>query len=418
MYKPKLIPALALFLCAVRTIAGGMSLPENTMEVSPFVSEPRFNQSILEYLWDPTVERSLKIPSDLRDVSADSLDIMGPLSVAEFVLRHAPLSPVVYPTEHYYYFEFVYNERRISGNLRFTDVSDGVLHIGYFDRFDKGFLQYASLSAEDGLSVVWDPDSHRADVSLGDIRRKFAIPIPETRVPVLGDGEVHIARILDESGFGLHLVFHEPSAQFYFLLAEDAPLPDRLVRIITDPVVEVGVRSRFIFLTDPTLGRRVLVGVNRASIAANDYYDGPFDQVPPDLSIRDRLEASYPYVKLRGGIDEHGVFKELKGQRVAISPYMEYSTLQEVRTRIELGYDSAVSSPYSFVALIHESKRDAHKRLLGKAGVEPVSIKAHDQEVSRTWPVRHWQRWSNHWPTGHQQPSSLLAPANEPLDVP
>ena len=104
------------------------------------------------------------------------------------------------------------------------------------------------------------------------------------------------------------------------------------------------------------------------NVRKNNYFDGPFDQVPPNLSIKNILEEIYPYVKDRGGIDDHGNFKALHHSRVAISPYVKYSNTSEFLT-----FASQVLRPHSqpktislaFLDLVYESKMDFHLTVRG-----------------------------------------------------
>ncbi|USN99646.1 MAG: hypothetical protein H6810_03010 [Phycisphaeraceae bacterium] len=381
------------------------------------MTEPRFNQRLLEYQWDPTPGRAARLPSDTDVIGGAPVDVDDPKSVAAFVLGLCPEDPIVYPTERYYYFEFYAGSRRVAGNLRFTDAEKGLLDVGYFDRYDPTFLQSAMLGPEDGVDLVWDKAKRLARVSFRGRRRTFHLPQPEVAGSALLPNEDLVANVLDESGFIFQLLFHEPTSQFYFVLAPRSEPPEQFVRVNDDPPVDLGVRSRFVFLTEPTLGRRVLIGVYAPSVRANDYYDGPFDQVPPDLPIRPKLEASYPYVKLRGGIDEHGNFLKVDGQRVAISPYVDYVTVGSLLRRVHDQFDGDQESPACFAPLVYESKREAHlAHTTDDTAEQPRMPAPHQTEISRTWPVDHWAQVSRTWPSDHEQTSSLHAPANKPID--
>lgn len=110
--------------------------------------------------------------------------------------------------------------------------------------------------------------------------------------------------------------------------------------------------------------RQILVGVNSNQVRGNNYFDGPFDQIPPRLQIKELLERVCPYVKYRGGIDAHGNFLKLAHTRVAISPYVKYSSTSEF-----LQYANRVLDPtladddLRFLELVKESKMEFHKRL-------------------------------------------------------
>ena len=113
-------------------------------------------------------------------------------------------------------------------------------------------------------------------------------------------------------------------------------------------------RDSFFFYSDDRL---VLVGVLSDNIARNNYYDGPFDQVPPNLNIKQELETVYPYVKLRGGIDQHGNFVSQHGVRVAISPYIVYSDTSEFVKEVSKRFEMAKRNNTSFLTeLVYEWK--------------------------------------------------------------
>lgn len=409
--------AVCLALVCAGLAGGGCDAPPTRIFPSGFVTRPRFNQRLLEYEWNPTASTASRLPSDTDFVQDASVDLDDPKSVVAFVLGQCPDDPIVYPTERYYYFEFYAGSRRVAGNLRFTDAEKGLLDVGYFDRYDPTFLQSAMLGPEDGIDLVWDEARRLAHVSFRGIFRTFHLPRPEVARSTFLPGEELVANVLDESGFTFQLLFHNPTSQFYFVLAPESELPEPLARVIDNPPVDLGVRSRFVFLTEPSLGRRVLIGVYASSVRANDYYDGPFDQVPPDLPLRPKLEASYPYVKLRGGIDEHGNFLEVDGQRVAISPYVDYLTVGSLLRRVHDQFDGGKASPACFAPLVYESKREAHlKRPTNDTNEQPREPAPHQTEISRTWPIDHWAQISRTWPSDHEQASSLHAPANKSID--
>ncbi|MCL4220920.1 MAG: hypothetical protein KJZ65_06090 [Phycisphaerales bacterium] len=402
------LAAITLLKACTPTMQGSTS--------DQFVSEPRFNQRLIEYAWNPTDGAARRLPSDLRPADTGvRLDVNDPASVVAFVLEQSPAQPIVYPTERYYYFEFSAGPRRVAGNLRFTDAEKGVLHTGYFDRYDSTFLKSADFQADGGLALDWNDATRTANVQFRGIERTFQLPRPRSTRALLLPGESDVAAVLDESGFTFHLLFHEPSAQFYFALDDGAPLPDTLIQLRTEPPVWLGVRSRFVFVTEPALRRRVLVGVYAPSVRANDYYDGPFDQVPPDLYLKDKLEAAYPYVKFRGGIDEHGNFREIDGQRVAISPYQDYTSTEQMIALIVRGFNPLLATPACFAPLVYESKRDTHRYVADPGESEDPLYPPHDRMVSRTWPVEHWAHISDTWPREHTQPLSLEAAPNEPI---
>lgn len=322
--------------------------------------------------------------------------------VLRAVLESLPSESVVYPTERYFYYEFISAPRYVSGNLRFTDVSDGVLHVGYFDRWDDGWLKRGAFGAADGLDVSTHRDARGTIVSVAfeSLRRDFRIPVRKLRCEsyAMRCSERFISYICDESGIELDLLYHEELKYFYYLLRADWAGRDRLERIPTpqgrvllfDPV------SRFVFLDVADTGRTVLIGVALDEVRRNSYFDGPFDQVPPDLDIRSVLEQAYPYVKLRGGIDQHGNFNKLPGQRVAISPYYQYPSFEMMARRVDSLFDVYAEGPERWLSIINEPKRSVHQ------GLPQPWPANHTFDVSAEWASDHGFATSRAWPADHE----------------
>lgn len=339
----------------------------------------------------------------------------NPRRVLEAVLSRAAPRALVRPTERYYYFRFTIPGRRVAGNLRFTDAEEGVLHVGYYDLDDPGRFRAASFTESDGVVVRWDETRGVVRIRCGAIRVDFTLdranlhPTPDARPR---GRERVISGILDESGYALWLMYDDESAQFFYVLRGDRPLPETLDRVRT-PAAElaIGRSSRFVFARDATANRWILVGVHAEQVRRNSFFDGPFDQVPPRLAIRAELERSYPYVTMRGGIDDHGNFRRLPGQRVAISPYRQYESLEEIVSSAE---QARARGAEPWRVLVRESKRDFHLRFADDATPthrreRSVAWPAnHRAAASRLWPEDHAQGASMHWPAGHEVGPSLL----------
>jgi len=379
----------------------------------------RWNQEFLERQW--SMHRSAVRPCSSRLDSDGHPDFDDPRSVLRFVLARAPERAVVYPTERYYYFEFPLRERLVAGNLRFVDAERGVLHLGYFDRHDQAEIRSMSLCEADGVAIRYNEDTHEVTVRYESIERVFELDtaaLDQSGELVLLPGESFVTGVRDESGFAFSLLYHEAACAFYYVLNRALPLPDELAEIRTDRAhYMIGIRSRFVFYEDAPTGRLILVGVSEREIAENTYFDGPFDQVPPHLEIREKLEAAYPYVRLRGGIDEHGNFRALKDQRVAISPYQAYDTLRHLLTMLDGAVRPEEEGAARWLGLVFESKRDFHRRFVGPVDQvgEPVRTDGgvvHEVERSRVWPANHWVGPSLRWGADHDSRTSVSWPPN------
>lgn len=269
-------------------------------------------------------------------------DIDQPDEVLKFVLSWAPRDAIVYPTEIFYYFRFVDRQgREVWGNLRIAEVGEGRIGISYFHPGSERF-SHMIFDADDGLTVT--PTGGRAySVSFAGERVRFHIPPVATTPPpslALDADERYVGRVVDESGVRFHLVFSERTSSFYMLLDDSAGTPDRLER--TDDGLMLGGRTGFAYYDEPGLDRRLLVGVRLNNIAENNYFDGPGDQVPFELTLRDLLHRAYPHTMLDPGIDEHGVLLGTsEWQRIAVTPFQRYRNLDEVHERIAEGLTHA-----------------------------------------------------------------------------
>jgi hypothetical protein len=328
---------------------------ENCAEID---SPVFFNENWLKKTW--TTGPTPQCPP-LQTVVPDMSDRFD---VLRFVLENCPDNNVVYPSEGYFYFKFYSGKRLISGNIRFCDACDGVVHFGYFDEYDRTFTSHGLI--ENGINGEVQVDRNRVRIGFAGLSREFTIDdswkSPEGLS--LNDDENLVSGILDESGYYFHLVYNSRVNQFLFLRNLNRPLPENRSKFGYGNGIDfyVGLSSRFVFLEEN--GRDVLVGVHKANIESNNFYDGPFDQVPPRLELKNTLETAYPYVKKRGGIDRHGNFESLSGNRVAISPYLQYETLNEICQMSAIAIDlelNNVEVPYQ--GFTREAKSSFHLQM-------------------------------------------------------
>src|SRR6185295_3505585 len=96
--------------------------------------------------------------------------------------------------------------------------------------------------------------------------------------------------------------------------------------------ISIGRRTGFAFYRDHRIERKILIGVFAANSELNNYFDGPFDQLPENFiegdSLRQAIIASDPSVK--GQIDRLGNFADGEG-RYLIHPYMLYRRQAELQ---------------------------------------------------------------------------------------
>ena len=323
-----------------------------------------FHQDWIERAWRDL--RPVDLETDLIESPLVEIDPADRRAVIRQVLQHMPKTAVVYPSEQYYYFKLYAGHRLISGNLRFCDAQRGLVHFGYFDQHDGQFLETGTI--RDGVNGEVEREGHTVRLVFEGIERTFELDRSWNSSDglKLEPNETLVSGILDESGYYFWLIYHPQVRRLYFVLNESR-LPERHHEITSGGArFLIGQQSRFVFFVDPASRRKILVGVQEQQIRENNYFDGPFDQVPPDLPLKPILEHVYPYVKERGGIDEHGNFLRERHARVAISPYAKYSEtsllLSEAIAAIR-PFPERDSQPIAFVDLVYESKMDFHLTL-------------------------------------------------------
>ena len=227
----------------------------------------------------------MPIPSDL---APNSLDITDTSRVITFILDSIKENAPVYPSEQYFYYKFKVGPRLISGNLRFCNSKNGVVNFGYFDEFDPKIIFHGAI--RNGVNGVVEKSHDKVKLIFAGRTRNFSLSKtlhPNSHPPIkidIAEDEELITQVQDESGFAFSLFYRGRSRQFYYCLRYS---PENLIAIkIGGADVFLGDTSRFAFVQDD-LGRKVLIGVLHSEVESNTYFDGPFDQVPPFLDIKD-----------------------------------------------------------------------------------------------------------------------------------
>jgi hypothetical protein len=331
------------------------------------------------------------------------VDYSDPEKFFGYLFSRFPTYAVVYPTETYYYWTAVMADgKTLSGNMRLLDAQNGVLHIGYFDKNNPHDESSSGWVGDFGPAqgvVIEKIDPNTFDVTYAGKTIRFVLsdfvhdaPKKLTLLPE----EDFVAQILDESGIRLFLLYNNQTNSFYFVLNEEASVNENLIEIKDRYLL--GKTTSFVYYHDQNYDRKIMVGVSNKEIYNNSYYDGPFDQVPPRLPLKEKLEAAYPYVKYRGGIDEHGNFIALQGSRVAISPYYDYDDITELFNYLGRCNEEEGKSAF-WSCLTYEWKKDFHKTL-------GVKTAPHALHISQGWPANHSGSISATWPKTHSASKS------------
>lgn len=174
---------------------------------------------------------------DGRLAHSENVVFEDPHSVAELVLSACNEREDVLPTERYFYFQFLLGTRNVCGNLRFTDVERGIVHIGYYDSFDQKAVQTGKI--ENMVSGVVSCNSNSATVVFRGKKTQFQLPEIEIRnaeaaKKVCLEDEQYISTVLDESGWRFHLLYSNIRSRVFILCwMRRLPLP-RLTSILNE----------------------------------------------------------------------------------------------------------------------------------------------------------------------------------------
>ncbi len=274
------------------------------------------NQSYIE-----DVTRRTSIPNDVKEAFG-------------MVFASLPDRVTVYPTENYYYFYFYHNGTRYAGNIRLDPESRdlGKLNFAYFVELtewkSREGVNFALLGKEEGVGIEkLEPLLYRLTHNGKSVL--FALNDLSKVTPpasALGPDDKFLGPIFDESGIRFFLVFNAKLKLFHYVLDETVPVADELVPSGKDGRLLIGRRTGFAYYRDHKLERKILVGVFNANSEVNNYFDGPFDQLPDNFikgdELRDAIIAVDPSRK--GKIDRYGNSPG-GDSRYLIAPYMYYT---------------------------------------------------------------------------------------------
>ena len=112
----------------------------------------------------------------------------------------------------------------------------------------------------------------------------------------------------DDSAVRFFLVYNRKLKLFHYVLDETAPATEVYAKgLITDRIT-IGNRTGFAYYKDHKRERKILIGVFEGNSRVNNYFDGPFDQLPDNFiegeTLRDAILDIEP--SLKGKIDRFG----------------------------------------------------------------------------------------------------------------
>lgn len=272
-------------------------------------------------------------------------------NVFGWVLGSLPERVKVYPTENYYYFKFMHNGQNYSGNIRLdaADRDDGKLHFAYFEDLQEYRAQplilYRVLDKSAGVTVE-KVDRLLYKVTYKDKSVLFELnDLSNVRPPLrsVAADEIYIGPVFDDSALQFFLMFNKRLKIFHYILNETGKVNDTFLTATQSDRILIGQRTGFAFYKDNKLERKILVGVFEANARVNNYFDGPFDQLPDNFIegdiLKNALIESEP--SLEGKIDRYGHYFNGAG-RASITPYTYYRTEADLLPFYYCAHDTRV----------------------------------------------------------------------------
>jgi hypothetical protein len=284
-----------------------------------------------------------------------SLAIGDPMAVFAYVLDSLPERVKVYPTENHYYFAFLLDGISYAGNIKIDAAlrAQGKVAFAYYEDRpvwlpDVGGTNLV-LGAAQGVTVTKvDPLAYRLSYKNKSV--VFALnDLSQVKPPpsALAPDEQFIGPVFDESAVRFFLVFNPKLKLFHYILDETVQPADTFVPApVGDGRILIGKRTGFAVYRDQRHDRKILIGAYAGNVEANNYLDGPFDQMPDNFiqgdSFRQAILSVEPQFK--GFINRYGSFAD--GARFAVEPYMEYRDPKELEI-----FDRCARSPRIAAAL-------------------------------------------------------------------
>ena len=267
-----------------------------------------------------------------------TLDVADPMKVFAFVFNSLPDRVKVYPTENYYYFTFTHNGVDYAGNIRLSagDRDKGKVQFAYYEQMSgwldetPGFFQ--ALDASNGVKLE-KLERFVYRLTYGGKSVIFELnDLSRVKPPAdaLAPEETFIGPVFDDSGVRFFLVYNTAVKNFLYILDETVNVTDDFVAGPRGDRILVGKRTGFVFYRDRRRDRKILIGVYGENVDVNNYFDGPFDQLPDNFiegeTLRDAILKVQP--NLKGKIDRLGGTADGE-MRYSIGAYLIYRELRE-----------------------------------------------------------------------------------------
>lgn len=282
---------------------------------------------------------------------ATALPVGDTKAMFAWVLGKLPDRVKVYPTENYFYFRFVTNRMQYAGNIRLdtSDRDQGKVHFAYFEDLAEWKreppVKHVLLGPDHGVKVervekLLYRITYGTRSVLFELNDLTGVTPPAS---ALGKDDVYIGPIFDDAAIRFFLVFNSRLKIFHYVVDETVPVGELMTpSSVTDRIL-IGRRTGFAYYRDHKLDRKILIGIFEGNARVNNYFDGPFDQMPDNFlegdALGKRIIEAEP--RLAGKIDRFGGSGD-GSSRYMIAPYLHYSMEEELLVFHECATSKAV----------------------------------------------------------------------------
>jgi hypothetical protein len=303
----------------------------------------------------------------LEDIALNNTVKLDAISVFGMVLNSLPDRVTVYPTENYYYFKFNYAGRQYSGNIRLENErrDKGQVHFAFAPEYSEWKTEepavFKVLTRADGVTIEKINElsyrvSHGSKTVVFDLNDLRHVKPP---AGAMSSDERFIGPIFDESGVRFLLVYNQKLKAFHYLLDETITPNETLTPSPSADRILIGKRTGFAFYRDHKLDRKILIGVYEGNSRVNNYYDGPFDQLPDNFiegnSLRDAILDVAP--QLKGRIDRYG--SSFDGEtRYMIAPYTHYQSEDDLLMFHNCATSKSVPADQYHLCFVYDDSED------------------------------------------------------------
>lgn len=266
------------------------------------------------------------------------LNLFDSWTVLNYIFANLPDRVVVYPTENYFYFRFTAHGYNVKGSFSLfaKDRDTGHFGMGYIVYDENPALELGSERIGNGAEYtdangvfVKKISDFEYDVTVENKTVKFILNdvglAPPHSFGLLPE-EKYIGTTFDESGLNFFLLYNQKTNRVYWVLDEDVFVPEQFHQYLPEKKLIRGNRTDLVFFHDVENKRKLLVGAKGENVLANNWYDGPFDQMPDNyvktgkINYDDVVRAYYA----TGRVDEYLGYTDNPGARIAVAPYTVY----------------------------------------------------------------------------------------------